>query len=127
MGPNLLANTDLSPGAQGTGALSKLEFKSEDLDLPAFAVEAGQLQSVGRAGVEQAGEQAVDLLGAVEPVLDDPDGEGFALAEMDQIAAIGQVAEAALADASFGPPEEVYTSLSEGLPERLGGEASIGE
>src|SRR5438552_5211802 len=112
MGPKLLTDADLGLRAErAPGALSNLEFVSQDLDLPALAVELGQLQRVGRERVEQIGEQAVDLPRALEPVLDDPDRERVTLAESDQIAAVAEVAEAALADALFGPPEEVDTGL----------------
>ena len=100
---------------------------SQDLDLPSLAVEASQLQGVSQDGVEQVGEQPVDLPGAMEPVLDHPHGEGIALAESDQVAAVGELAQAALADALFGAPEQVDAGLGEGLPEQLGGEAPIGE
>src|SRR3982074_743505 len=128
MGPEFLTHSDLGLRAESApGALSNFEFLAQDLDFPTLAVELGQFQRVGRAGVEQGGEQAVDLSAGLEPVLDDPDREGITPPESDQIAAVGQVADAALADVLLGPPEEVHTGLVEGLPERLGRETSISQ
>jgi hypothetical protein len=72
VGPELLADADFGVRAEGSArTLAGLDLLDEDLDLPALGVEGCQLVGRGDLGIEEVGEQAVDVVGAGEGVFDD--------------------------------------------------------
>src|SRR5437588_4320298 len=78
-------------------------------------------------GVEQVGDQAVDLGTTSALVFDDPDLDWPALAEVDQVTAVPQLAQVTPSEVVFDPPEQVGTGRGVEQPERLGREAAVGQ
>src|SRR5262249_49653611 len=107
--------------------LVTLDLPGDKLDLPALAVEDGKLLGRGRHRVEQVGDQPVELGMTLAPVFDDPDLNRLALAEVDQVTAVPQLAQRPPSEVALDPPEQVGSGRGVEQPKPFGRKAAIGQ
>src|SRR5262249_16314044 len=128
MGVNLLAHP---VGGLGTErslvCLVTVDLPGDKLDLPALAVEDGKLLGRGRHRVEQVGDQPVELGMTLAAVFDDPGLNRLALAKVDQVTAVPQLAQMPPSGVTLDPPEQVGAGRGVEQPKRLGRKAGSGQ
>ena len=118
-----------------------LDLVEDRLDLPALRVGGGEILGGGEVGVEDGGDQAVDLAGLVrirrlaglQRVLDDAHGDPLAASagagrgQVGQVGALGQFGDHGQPGVGFGPPQQVRPGRGGGGPQLVAQEVAVGQ